>query len=133
MTSETRAAVTEAVLQEVRRERARQDAKWGEQNHPDAHPVLLSRDGGVTPRRLAEEHGVPTGTRARQMCQTAGARGEVSFMHILVEEIGEALDEVALGDASALREELVQSAAVLVAWIEGIDRRPDATVRARPR
>lgn len=125
MTTETRAAAAEAVLQEVRLERARQDAKWGEQNHPDADPVLLSRDGGVTPKRLAEEHGVPTGTRGEQRCQTYESRGEANWLAILAEEVGEASDEIAHGDTAALRGELVQVAAVATAWVEAIDRREE--------
>lgn len=112
-----------SVYGEVRCERARQDEKWGEQNHPDADPVLLERPGGVTAQRLAEHHEVPTGTRGRQLCETAASRGETSFMGILVEEVGEAMDEIAVGNEDALREELVQVAAVAVQWVEAIDRR----------
>lgn len=111
-----------AVL-DVLAERTRQDAKWGEQNHPDGDPVLLGREGGVTPRRLAEEHGISTGAQARRHCQIAASRGQVSWLDILAEEIGEANDEVALGNTAALRDELVQSAAVLVAWDGAIHRR----------
>lgn len=111
------------VLNEVALERTRQDVYWGEQNHPDADPVLLTREGGVTAQRLAEEHGIPTGTRARAQCQTYAERGEANFMAILVEELGEACDEIAQGDTAALREELIQVAAVAVQWVEAIDRR----------
>lgn len=104
-------------------ERVRQNAKWGEQNHPDADPVLLNREGGVTPKRLAEHHEIATGHRARFLCQTAADRGQANFMAILVEEVGEACDEIAKGDTAALREELVQIAAVAVQWVEAIERR----------
>jgi hypothetical protein len=69
-------ATTMRVLDEVQDERRRQDAKWGEQNHPD-------------------------GT-------------------IALEEVFEALVET---DPAKLRDELLQVAAVAVAWVEAIDRR----------
>lgn len=74
-------------LQEVMAERARQDAKWGEQNHTDE-----------------------------------------GWLPILVEELGEvskAMLEHKYGDGSAedIRKELVQTAAVSLAWLECIERR----------
>jgi hypothetical protein len=86
---------TGSILQDVMDERLRQDAKWGEQNHDD--PVWAA---------------------------------------ILGEEVGEACKatlERAFGwdggidttstPSELLRAELVQVAAVAVAWIERIDRR----------
>jgi NTP pyrophosphatase (non-canonical NTP hydrolase) len=83
------------VLFEVETERMRQDAKWGEQNHSNE-----------------------------------------LWMAILTEEVGEAAQALLdsrykvvnparyTPDVDAhLREELVQVAAVAVAWIEAIDRR----------
>lgn len=45
---------------------------------------------------------------------------------ILVEEVGEAAKETYEGDTVKLREELIQVAAVAVAWIEAIDRAKDS-------
>lgn len=76
---------TNAVLMEIASERARQDERWGEQNHDD-----------------------------------------FVWGSILGEEIGEvhrAALEDRFGDGGNLREELVQAAAVIAAWIESIDRR----------
>lgn len=97
--------MTRDVLLELLEERIRQDQKWGEQNHPN---------GGGTPshRRAAD--------RARAICQALAARGECTWEAILLEEVAEALAE---RDDTLLREELVQVAAVAVAWIEAIDRR----------
>ena len=95
------------VLAAVQSERERQDAKWGEQNHPDG-------TGGARYARQA--------MAARRDCQFAasdpglGARWDL----ILLEEVHEALAE---SDPAALRAELVQVAAVAVAWIGAIDRR----------
>lgn len=75
------------IVQQILDERARQDAKWGEQNHNDYR-----------------------------------------YLAILTEEIGE-LAQAALEDefggkhAGTLRDELIQAAAVALAWLECIDRR----------
>ncbi|MFY1588974.1 hypothetical protein ACN267_31290 [Micromonospora sp. WMMD734] len=95
---------TGGVLYEIARERSRQDAKWGEQNHPDG-----------TGRDYAEDARI-----ARNACQYAALNDRVTWRHILGEEVTEALAET---DTAALREELLQVAAVAVAWVEAIDRR----------
>lgn len=103
------------VLEEVSHERGRQNHKWGEQNHPDG-----TRDD----RRLLRDTTLPTwGTicyRARNLTDAAAEDGTVTFLDILLEEVAEAFSE----DVPArLRAELIQVAAVAVAWIEAIDRR----------
>ena len=100
------------VLVEIGEERARQDAKWGEQNHPD----------GTGPKvawgRLA--HAEDHVRDARLACQSAAARGDVTWRHIAQEKIYEAFAET---DPANLRAELIQVAAVAVAWVQAIDRR----------
>jgi NTP pyrophosphatase (non-canonical NTP hydrolase) len=64
------------------RERARQDAKWGEQNHGDDRWAVI----------LGEEYG----------------------------EVCLAINE---GLSGELRDELIQVAAVAVAWLEALERR----------
>jgi len=93
------------ILQEVLRERLRQDEKWGEQNWPD-----------VDDRILAYTVNEQT---AKSMCDSAFKDGTGTYSHILHEEFIEALSAP---DQDHLREELVQVAAVAVAWIEKIDR-----------
>lgn len=93
------------ILGEIVAERERQDARWGEQNHPDGTGALscvLERD------------------KARQGCENAFQRGTGTWMHVLIEEVFEAFAEE---DPAKLRAELVQVAAVAVAWIAAIDRR----------
>lgn len=99
-----------AVLREVRDERFNQDAKWGQQNHPDAPSVCACASVGI-----------PTADDARFNCDSESFAGEVTWAHILVEEVSEAVD--AARDPEQLRAELVQVAAVVIAWIQAIDRR----------
>ncbi|WP_405925458.1 hypothetical protein [Streptomyces sp. NBC_00035] len=100
--------ITDRVLSEVLAERIRQDGEWGEQNHPDG-------TGGYEARRIAED--------ARRNCKAAAERGIVTWLLISDEEHCEALAE---SDPAKLRAELIQDAAVKVAWIEAIDRRAAA-------
>ena len=109
------------LFDEVERELRRQTRKFGEQNHRDAHPALLDRDGGASPQRLAEDLEIPTASRAKFICNAAARAGHPYWSAILVEEVAEAVAEI--GDDAKLRAELVQVAAVAVAWIEAIDRR----------
>lgn len=98
------------VLAEIAEERARQDAKWGEQNHPDGtgRAYLLSAVPQLTP------------SFAQQRCDSAFDRGAGTWEHILFEEFCEAMAE---DDPVRLRTELLQTAAVAVHWIEALDGR----------
>lgn len=96
------------VANEVVAERARQEAKWGEQNNPDG-------TGGADMELMAQI--------AKRETDEAHKDGSLTYKHILKEEFFEALAE---SNADKLRAELVQVAAVAVAWIEAIDRRPKA-------
>lgn len=91
------------VLPEIAAERERQDEKWGEQNHPDGTGPGFAIDA----------------KRARHRCNLAAALGLVSYRDILNEEVFEAFAE---SDPDKLRVELIQVAAVAVAWIEKLDR-----------
>jgi hypothetical protein len=93
------------VLGDIVTERERQDAKWGEQN-----PLDGTGSGFL---RLAVQ---PT----RESCERAFGLGVGTWRHILDEELAEAFAEE---DPQALRAELIQVAAVAVAWVEAIDRR----------
>lgn len=90
---------------EINVEQVRQDAKWGEQNHPDG-------TGGPGACRMADI--------ARDLCDEQHRAGAGTWRHILNEEVAEAFAEESQEN---LRRELVQVAAVAVAWIEAIDRR----------
>jgi hypothetical protein len=104
------------VLAEVGAERSRQDLKWGEQNHPDG--------------RLGTDHDVRRAGAAKFVCQQAAALGKaglggVTWREILDEEVAEAFAEI---DPVKLRAELIQVAAVAVAWAQALDRRATATL-----
>jgi hypothetical protein len=98
-------SVTVSVLGEVLQERVDQHAKWGEQNQ---------RDGTGSPPK------VRAADAQRRITERAFEQGVGTWALILLEEVAEALAE---SDEARLREELVQVAAVAVAWVEAIDRR----------
>lgn len=98
------------VLHEIKGERQAQDAKWGEQNHPDG----TSEQN----RGKADIH--------RDLTNMAAESGSLTFADILMEEVWEALAEE---DQFRLREELIQVAAVAVAWVEKLDRQMATTLR----
>jgi hypothetical protein len=95
-----------AIYDEISTERDRQDAKFGEQNHPD----------GVD----TDETSIMIANQWRDMVNQRLADGTVTWMDILFEEAYEAGVEA---DPAKLRAEVVQIAAVAVAWLECIDRR----------
>lgn len=100
------------VLAEVAAERARQDAKWGPQNHPDGTgPDVVWTFTG--PASFVAES-------ARNACQAEAERGYANWRGIALEETAEAFAE---DDPIKLRAEAIQNAAVWVAWAEAIDRR----------
>lgn len=107
----------------IRAERRRQDRRWGVQDHPDVCPVLTGRPGGATPQRIAEDLEIPGEDRAKYLCGIAARAGRTTWAVILVEELAEAVAAAARGDRAGLRAELIQVAAVAVAWVESIDRR----------
>lgn len=108
---------------EILEERKRQDSAWGVQNHPDFDPVLTKRMGGCSQDRMAEHFEVPTPVRARGITSTAAERGELCWMPILQEEVSELLQWNDPSAKETLKRELIQVAAVAVAWIESIERR----------
>ena len=101
---------TLGVLPEIAAERERQDERWGEQNHPDGTGPGFAIDA----------------KRARHNCNLAASLGLVSYRDILNEEVFEAFAE---SDPDKLRHELVQVAAVAVAWIEKLDRERAASTK----
>lgn len=103
--SRTRPAPTVEVLIEIADERARQDEKWGEQNHPDG---------------CCKEYYEPLANEARAQADEAAEDGVLTWVAVLLEEVYEAVSET---DYKGLREELIQVAAVAAAWVESIDRR----------
>lgn len=95
---------TRMVLGQVAAERKRQDRKFPDQTLPDG----------------TGERFVGRANLNRATCDLADATGELTWTHILEEEVAEALAET---DETLLRAELLQVASVAVRWIEDIDRR----------
>jgi hypothetical protein len=101
------------VLGDIGEERVRQDERWGAQNHPDGTgPGLLMPVGGITADLYREA--------MRDRCDLMHQVAAGTWEHILTEEYAEAMAE---DDVARLRKELIQLAAVAVAWVEHIDRR----------
>lgn len=118
-----------SVLDEVAAERERQDELWGEQHHPNGTGPLLALEWfpntfvvgpaaadieGWAKRRYEAERRQNTGT----------------YEHILTEEWAEV---IASDDPAKLRVELIQLAAVAVAWVEKIDRDLKGEAPTEPR
>lgn len=116
-----------AVLFDVARERHRQDSKWGEQNHPDFYQVKdLNTGENLGPMPLPQRfnyYGIQNEDDAKSDCERAFKNGKGNWCHILLEEISEA---VGTTSEEKLEEELIQNAAVIVAWVQCIRRRRTA-------
>lgn len=103
-------------IAEVKEEMERQVAKWGEQNHSD-----------YTAEGLFDfPEAVASADNAKLFCDSKADRGVVSWNDIFVEEALEAVEEGRAGNTAALREELIQVAAVACSWVNAIDRRNKA-------
>lgn len=112
----------EIALQDVGDERQRQTEKWGEQNHPDGTGAEL-RPFMHTSVNLDLRTGREVADILRASCDGKHQAGIGTWLDILLEEVGEASAE---SNPVRLRAELVQVAAVAVAWVEAIDRRGGA-------
>lgn len=96
--------MNDPVIEKVLAEVDRQVDMWGEQNHPDG-----TSEGA---RQAADV--------ARLATQRAADDGTLTWSHIAIEELYEALAEE---DVERLEGELVQTTAVLVSWLRHIARR----------
>lgn len=85
-------------------ERARQDVRWGEQNHPDG----------------THERNKEVADIYRETADWKANRGTLTWKDIAAEEVWEAFSET---DPHRLHEELIQAAAVFTAWAEAVRRR----------
>lgn len=113
------AVIDASTLAEVHAERQRQDARWGEQNHPDgtgSSASLLDDIGAL----WDDNSNADVADAARDRVEALAAVNRCTYAHILAEEFFEALAE---DDPRGVRAELIQVAAVAVAWVEAIDRR----------
>ncbi len=110
-----------SVLNDVAVERMEQHKKWGEQSHPDG----TGPNEGLAVVNVIGDFSAENkfSILAKDFTDSTDylfARKAGTWADILLEEVFEALAE---SDAEKLREELIQNAAVLVAWVENIDRR----------
>lgn len=96
------------VLAEISRERRRQDLLWGQQDHVDGEVGPTVRFNNLTAKIMKEK------------CQLNVAKDRTNWRDILDEEIAEAYET---DNDKDLRTELIQSAAVIIAWVEALDRR----------
>lgn len=97
----------EKIVEDIREERAAQDAKFGVQRHPN----------GTSPKYK------PLADSARNATRKADLDGTNTWFNIGREEFWEAMAET---DPRRLREELIQLISVGVAWVECIDEQnPD--------
>ena len=100
-----------------------------------AHAGLDRVLADITAEREAQhavrgvQHHLPDGTgpqwteladKARRECEQAAAAGRLTWRHLLLEEVAEALAE---NDPTQLRRELVQVVAVGTQWLQAIDNR----------
>lgn len=111
-------AARTAILEEVAVERARQDDKWGEQNHPNgtgSDRTVLHSLGA-----FQQDVNLDLAELAKQRVDLLARSGACTYEAILTEEWAEA---IACDNPAELRAELIQVAAVAVAWVEAIDRR----------
>lgn len=113
-------SVTE-VSKQVLEERANQLLKWGVQSYPSFDEILIKRGKGeYEAQGMCHNYEIPSESRAKFMCNTHMERGDVTWPHIVIEELSEAISTL---DERKCREEIVQMIAVCFAWIEDIDRR----------
>jgi hypothetical protein len=111
------------VLDDVATECRHQDEKWGQQDLPNIlGPIIPTADLGKRRIYAAALYGIPTADAARQRCDSAAAAGCVTWGHVAVEELAEAI-EAALVSEQDCRAEVVQLSAVCQRWVESIDRR----------
>jgi hypothetical protein len=111
-------------LEDISDERVRQDTKWGQQDHLDGtgrhtQPLLADTATGIADDD--EAHYIRDVLQGRTVWRFDGMADRVgTWGDILLEEVFEAMAE---DDPIKLRAELIQTAAVAVAWIESIDRK----------
>jgi hypothetical protein len=107
------------IFSEVLDERKRQWKKWGDQHWPDRLPPVSveAPEGDYT-----EEYWAFQRDRQRKKVDRGLTAGSTSWTAILLEELYEALAEESWPKK---RQELVESAAVIAAWIADGDTRPE--------
>lgn len=111
------------ITEEILGERLRQHAKWGQQNHPNGTgekttPVAEIVRGPAN-AIVNRHYAFGLAYQAKSATDRHAKEGKLTYADIFLEEVFEALAE---DDPEKLRTELIQCAAVAVAWVEKIDR-----------
>ena len=143
------------VLGEVATERGRQLEKWGEQSHPDGLGeapgqivalgitaqaevrTMVQRLKALFPNiahdKMTPRHKLEVAQALEKLSKSitkqAADAGKVDWTKIVLEELCEAFATTSPAD---LRAELIQTAAVLVAWVEDLDRRAAPETPRKP-
>jgi len=104
------------ILQEIEKERERQIEIWGVQDFPVLTPQYYNSESFY----MTDHYDLPTEHFAKHILEHRLNNDTLTYMDIFVEELCEAVSTQS--DSAALRKELVQCAAVVVAMIEAIDR-----------
>src|SRR5262245_5998885 len=103
-----------AVVCDVMDEMKAQDKKWGEQNHPDGTgPAVTMLIAGIKALDAAND--------ARWLCERAAEQGTLTWRHISQEEDFESWAEHP--NSEGLYKEIIQAAAVRLAWAQAMKRR----------
>lgn len=110
--------MTQELLARVGQEMERQVAKWGTQNHASTggYDVLDS---------CYHYEQRPTAQEAKDLCDGLASgeiEGVLTWTDIFLEEVLEAREEAENGNLEALKEELIQCAAVALSWVQSIER-----------
>jgi len=107
-------------LRDIIGERVKNRARWGVQDHPSVHGVPHGMPNTFI-------YDIPSEQTTKNRCHGKARRGTLTWADILLEEFAEAVDAP---NEVARHAELVQVAAVALAWIECIDRRRAADLAA---
>lgn len=111
--------ITASVLTEVLKERERQHEKFGEQNWDCLAPYIQETYGEHGKSMMTKYYRVKSEREAKEVCDLRFKNGIGTWADILLEEVSEAISEY---DIVKRRAEVIQIAAVAVAWAESIDR-----------
>ena len=108
------------IYEEILLERHQQDLKWGVQDHPSISDKISKGPNSNVMDKICRYYGIPTQDKAQYDVEKAAKEGNLSWSHIAVEELSEVISATS---EEHRRHELIQLAAVCIAWCENIDRK----------
>lgn len=94
--------------------------QWGEQNHPDGTGTAYYDPDFTVPADMAKHFVKGVADRYRKACEQAAKTGAITWRHIMLEEMFEAMAE---DDGEKLEKEIIQTLAVGFSWLAARDRR----------